>query len=118
MDRAGAERAREAAGTERDLSDDRVLDEHRDHDLAACRELGNGLRDLRPSRLERRRLGGGDVEYAKLVPRVQQPPRHAPAHSTEPDETHAHCRPSPLDVAAESRSTLSPMAEGGKRRNR
>ena len=49
MDRAGGEPARQAAGTVRDLSDDRVLDEHRDHDLAASRELGNGLATRAPA---------------------------------------------------------------------
>src|SRR4029079_2991484 len=96
MDRAGGEPARQAAGTERDLSDDRVLDEHRDDDLAGGREVDNGFRDARPGCLEGRRLRGDDVEYAELVPRVQQPARHAAAHSTEPDETHAHCCPSPV----------------------
>jgi hypothetical protein len=37
----------QAAGTERDLSDDRVLDEHRDDDLAGGREVDNGVRDAR-----------------------------------------------------------------------
>ena len=119
MDRARRRVRSTGRRAERDLSDDRVLDEHRDHDLAASRELGNGFRDARPRRLERRRLRSDHVEHAEVVPRVQQPSRHAAAHSTEPDETHACALPSlALDVAAESRSTLSRMAEGGKRRNR
>ena len=92
------------ARAERDLQDGRVLDEHRDDDVAARRELGDRRRELRARGGQRGRLRRELIEHPKIVTGVEQATRHSLAHAAEADETDFHC--SHLRVKALVRARL------------
>jgi aspartate-semialdehyde dehydrogenase len=63
VDRALAQRFAEAAGSERNIRDGSVLDEHRHHDLALLGELGDGSCQLSARCRQRRSLRRKLVEH-------------------------------------------------------
>ena len=93
MDRVLAQRVAQAAFPERDLRYAQVLDEHRDDDLAADRELYDRRSDVRAGRSERRGLRGEEIEHRELVPGVEQTAGHALSHAAEANESDFHERP-------------------------
>ena len=93
VNRAFRQRLAEPVRTECDFADGRVLDEHRDDDVAAHRELGDGRRRARACRRKRRRLRRKLIEYPEIVPRVEQTAGHSLSHAAEADESDFHDRP-------------------------
>ncbi len=93
VNRAFRQRRTESVRAECDFADGRVLDEHRDDDVAAHRELGDGRRRTRACRRERGRLRRKLIEHPEIVPRVEQTAGHSLSHAAEADESDFHDRP-------------------------
>ncbi len=90
MDRTFRQRIADSACAECDLADRCVFDEHRDDNVAACRELRDRAGEMSARRRQRRRLRRKLIEYPKLVPRVEQAPSHSLPHPAEAYETDLH----------------------------
>ena len=93
MDRAFRQRFAEPARSERDLADGRVLDEHRDDDVAARRELGDGRRRVRARCGQRCGLRRELIEHPQIVARIEQATGHSLSHAAEADEPYFHVFP-------------------------
>ena len=91
VNRPGRERIAQAPGAERDVEDRRVLDEHRDDNVAARTQIGDATAATRaPASPKRSRLRGDHVEDREFVSGSEDASRHPLAHATEADEAYFH----------------------------
>ena len=72
------------------LEDRRVLDQHRDDDVALLAEVGHAGRHARAGRGQRRRLRGHRVVDRQRVAGAANAAGHALAHAPETDEADLH----------------------------
>ena len=90
VDGALRHRLAQTARTEGDVDHGRVLDQHRDDDLAPGAELGDSAGEARAGLHEVVSRRANDVVHDEVVAAAEQAMRHAAAHSSETDESHLH----------------------------
>jgi hypothetical protein len=90
VDGARRERVHDAFRAGRDAENRRVLDQHRDHDVALLAQVGHAGRRACADRSQRRRLRRRRVVDRQRVSGAVNAPGHALAHAPETDEAHFH----------------------------
>ena len=93
VDRAARKRVTQPTGTEGNVYNRLVLNEHRHDDITTGAEISDRRRDASARFTEWPRRGSHHVEDREFVSGPENAPRHPLTHATETDEADSHGEP-------------------------